>query len=104
MMIDVQISPTHPVVFRHLREERMAAPLEIAFSRGYAFNHRRERILITLKILRWRAPAFLIILRHGGHAVWPFERRVQGDPSHQAARQEITLVAGNLPLAHDRLK
>src|SRR5215471_13230354 len=104
MMIDVQIGPTHPVVLRHFGEQGMAAPLKISWRACYSFNHRRQRVKIAPEIFRRRATSFLIILSHRGHTVWPLERRIQRDPSHQTTRHKITFITGNYSLADDRLK
>jgi hypothetical protein len=56
MMIDVQITPTHPVTLAHFREQRMPAPLKIAARARDSLDHRGQRVKVTLEIFRRRAP------------------------------------------------
>src|ERR1051326_1123366 len=105
MMIDMQVTPTQPVPLRHFIEERMALPLEIrARIAAHPLDHRNKRLYIKLEIFGWSSALLLIVLRSGGHAVRPLERRIKSDPSHHISRQRVAFHQAYFPLADDRFE
>src|SRR2546423_6757381 len=104
MMIDVQITPAHPISLRHFSKQRMALPFESSMRVSYPLNHRHERIQVAFEIFRRRSTLLLIILSHGAHTMRPLERSVQSDPPDRRARQQVALVAMDLSFTNHALE
>jgi hypothetical protein len=95
-MIHMQIPPPHPLLLRHLQENRMRPPSKIPRLPRKPLEQPAQLPHIALK-LRWRGPANLLIhLRHSLNSVGPRQRQTQRRPLHEPAPKRARLRSQRL--------